>query len=643
MRIDKNPFVTRASEYIDMEEKFIQLFSADILQLFNKDYQLWTQVSVIRSSPGGGKTTLLKLFTPKVLQALILNKNHNEHVKDVFDQLKIKEVFDKHDRINVIGTYISFNTQFSTFEYLPFPHGQQLRVFFSLVNIRSILSFLKALCAVKEFTYPVDLKRVKFLDTTLPGMPSTLHSLTDGYDLYQWAISQEEKIFEAIDNINMKEVESLVGTDDLYALDLLSNKNLSIDGAFMKERVLIMFDDVHNLSRAQRDKLVKTIVDKRPLVNTWSAERLKALTMEALLSEGQIEGRDLNIIELEKFWARKYQQFEKFAKSVANRRLESALGDQQFDFSSFLISSMTGNHTAKVERALATVKDRIKETFGKNDQFKGWIAEKEELSGDFFTLLIEWRKLEIILNRESNKSTLFDSIELNDDELQEQEGNDVKIAAQLFVYREFGFPFYYGFDVLARLSSSNIEQFLNISAQLFEEIKNNSVKKIIRPQTALPITPEKQQQIIQKLANEKWKSLANRVPEFNDIKRLLDAIGEFCRSETYVPNAWNSPGINGVSITMAERNLLKDIALKDATHVYHHLARCLVLCISYNLVDIKLNQRCKGKDVMLIYINRLYCAKYELPLHNGKFKERNLNMLLGFLNKGFQGQIKMKL
>jgi hypothetical protein len=230
MRIDKNPFVTRASEYIDMEEKFIQLFSADILQLFNKEYNLWTKVSVIRSSPGGGKTTLLKLFTPKVLQALILNKNHNEHVKDIFDQLKIKEVFDKHDRINVIGTYISFNTQFSTFEYLPFPTGQQLRVFFSLVNIRSILSFLKALCGVKEFTYPVDLKRIKFLDTTISGVPSSLHLLTDGYDVYQWAISQEEKIFEAIDNINMKEVEHLVGTDDLYALDLLSNKNMTIDG-----------------------------------------------------------------------------------------------------------------------------------------------------------------------------------------------------------------------------------------------------------------------------------------------------------------------------------------------------------------------------------------------------------------------------
>lgn len=209
MRIDKNPFVTRASEYIEMEEKFIQLFSAEILQLFSKDYELWTKVNVIRSSPGGGKTTLLKLFTPKILQALISNKNHNDHVKNIFEQLKAREVFDKYDRINVIGTYISFNSSFTTFEYLPFPAGQQLRTFFSLVNIRAILSFFKSFCVTKELIYPEDLKRVTFENTTIAGVPSSLHALTSGSDVYQWAIHQEERIFETIDNINMNEIENL--------------------------------------------------------------------------------------------------------------------------------------------------------------------------------------------------------------------------------------------------------------------------------------------------------------------------------------------------------------------------------------------------------------------------------------------------
>lgn len=643
MRLDKNPFVTRASEYIDLEEKFIQLFSADILQLFTKDYDLWTTVNVIRSSPGGGKTTLLKLFTPRVLQAIILNKNHNEHVKEMFNELKSRNVFDKQDKINVIGAYISFTSQYSTFEYLPLEPGQHEKIFFSLINIRAILSFLKSLCITRDLAYPQGLNNVEFIDTTISGVPASLHNLSHGDDIYDWAIAQEEKILDAIDNINMRDVEKPSGTDELYALDLLAPGNIQVNGEGLRERVLIMFDDVQNLSRLQRNKLGKTVVDKRPLVNTWIAERLKALTMEEALSEGQIEGRDLRVIELEKFWAKKYQQFEKFAKSVANRRLEAAFTDQQYDFSSFLVAQMSGVHSAKIEKALHSVKERIGEKFGKLDQFRAWIAQKETIDGDVFDQLVEWRALEILLHREINKSSLFTAIELNEEELEDKEGNDVRVAAQLFIHHEFSIPFYYGFDLVARLSSSNIEQFLNISAELFEEIRTNSIKKVLRAQTSLHLSPEKQQHIIKKLANEKWTNLDKRLYEFTNVKRFIDAIGEFCRQETYVSNAWNAPGINGVAITMAERNLLKDYALKDPTHVHHQLAKSLVLCISYNLIDIKLNYRCKGKELMLIYLNRLYCARYDLPLHSGHFKERNLATLLGYLNNGYQGQIKMKI
>src|ERR1700722_12062407 len=288
MRLDKNPFVTRASEYIDLEEKFIQLFSADVLQLFTKDLDLWTTVNIIRSSPGGGKTTLLKLFTPKVLHAISLNRNHNEHVKDIFNELKSRNVFDKQDRINVIGAHITFTSQYSTFEYLPLEPGQHERIFFSLINIRSMLSLLKSLCVSRELAYPQGLDRVEFIDTTIAGVPASLHHLSKASDVYDWAILQEEKILDAIDNINMRKVEHPGGTDELYALDLLAPRNIRIDGEVMRERVLIMFDDVQNLSRLQRNKLGKTIVDKRPLVNTWVAERLKALTMEEALSEGEI-------------------------------------------------------------------------------------------------------------------------------------------------------------------------------------------------------------------------------------------------------------------------------------------------------------------------------------------------------------------
>lgn len=642
MRLDKNPFITRASEYIDMEEHFIQLFSAEVLQLFSKENKLWSRINVFRSAPGGGKTTLLKLFTPAVLHAINANKNHNEHTKSVFEQLKEHGVFSKSDKIDVIGCYIGFNSEYKTLEYLPFAKGQQLRVFFALVNIRTILSFFKALCQVRNLKYPVDLCRVKFQDLTAVTVPAAFHGIKNGFELYEWAIVQEEKIFDEIDNINHSDVQKLQGADDLYALSILASKNVLIDGSVLKEKCLIMFDDGQNLDPGQREHLIKTITDKRPQVYTWFAERLKALTMEELLSEGQLKDREATVFELEKLWTKKYQQFEKFAKSVANRRLHSAFSEHSYDFSSFLQTSMQLLEV-KVYNCMDIVKKRVYLEFGSKEKFSVWIAKLEAQEGDPYQQLIEWRVLEILMFREANQSNLFENEILDEEDLEESQDNALRTAAKLFLHFEFDLPFYYGIDVVCRLASSNIEQFLTICSELFEQIRSNSIKKILRGDEHLHLTPQKQQQIILKIANDRWNHLNTSVSHFTDIKRLLDSIGEFCKQETFVPNAWNAPGINGVAITMAERNLLKDVAFKDSAHQYHHLARCLALCISYNLVDVKLNYRCKGKDMMLIYLNRLYCARYDLPLNNGKFREKNLKTLLGWLNNGLSSQTKMKM
>ena len=253
--------------------------------------------------------------------------------------------------------------------------------------------------------------------------------------------------------------------------------------------------------------------------------------------------------------------------------------------------------------------------------------------------------MEILIYRTENKKALtlgFDE-ESDADQLEAQEGNDVKIAAQLFLHEEFKIPFYYGISTVCRLASSNIEQFLNIAGELFDIVQTNNIKKLISSEYDLSLTPEKQEDIIKKIVNLRWKDLSTNVPMFDEVKRLMDAIGQFCYNETYVPNAWNSPGINGIAITMAQRNEIKDIILKDRNHQYHKLARCLTICIAYNLIDFKLNYRCKGKEWMVLYLNRIYCAKYKLPLHNGKFKEKTLKDLLNWLKSGVNPQSKISL
>ena len=58
----------------------------------------------IRSAPGGGKTSLLKLFTTSVLQHLVTMKN-NDAIKDLFSKLKGLGAVSDHD-INVLAVML---------------------------------------------------------------------------------------------------------------------------------------------------------------------------------------------------------------------------------------------------------------------------------------------------------------------------------------------------------------------------------------------------------------------------------------------------------------------------------------------------------------------------------------------------------
>lgn len=641
MRVDVNPFYTRASDNIDTEDRFIKLFSPEILNIF-KEFPIWNAVNVLRSSPGGGKTTLFKIFTPKILNAIKNSRSHDDHAKELFNVLQELGVFDSKGHPIIAAGLTPFNTQYSTLEYLDLNETQKIRLFCSLLNIRIILSSLKAVCEIKELIYPKDLSRLSINEEDSLEIPVHLRQLKNGRELHQWATFEEEKICDQIDSIYPEIDASLKGGDNLYSLDFFSSNNLKIDGKPINLKVVVMLDDVHNLSTNQRDFLVKTIVDKRSKVNTWLSERLKALTMDELLSEGSKTGRDINFIVLENFWAKRHSQFEKFAKSVANLRVEIAF-DAKKDFASFLSTKMSVKYNSIISDALGTVSSRVKQKYGAIAKYRQEIQAREDSIEEEYDKLLDWRTLEILLFRDKNKSQqtiAFEDLEVEGVEL--QDGNDVKIAAQLFLNEEFKIPFYYGISTICRLASSNIEQFLNIAGELFDIVLENWVKHVVNSNHQLILTPDKQEEVIKRIVQNKWRELNTSVPQFEDVKKLLDAIGEYCYSETYVPNAWNSPGINGIAITMAERKEIKDSYLKDKNHIYYKLSKCLAICIAYNLVDFKLNYKCKGKDWMILYLNRIYCTKYQLPLNNGKFKERKLKDLLIWLNSGVNFQKKLK-
>jgi hypothetical protein len=641
-----NPFFARASEYIELDDKFLNLFSPEVLNIFNQN-TIWNNVTILRSSPGGGKTTLLKMFTPQILKKLKETSKHDEHNREIYTELKKIGVYDDDGNIKVIGSLVPFNNEYMSIEFLNLNEAQKARVFFSLVNIRIILSTLQSISVLHSFKSIADYRRILFVFQNNLNLPVSIRSINNGIDLYNWACDQEEIICKEIDSVYTDKHRTIEGTDTLYSLDLFAPSNFSIDGQKLQEKILVMLDDVHNLSAFQRTRLVTTIIQKRPAVNTWVSERLKALTMDELFSEGNTEGRDMNTIHIEKFWSKKHSAFEKFAKSVANRRVALAL-DTPREFASYLMEDFEEVDNEKIQEAIKTVKTRVIEVYGSSDRYKVWISNMDKLNVDSFDKLLEWRSLEILLYRDINKAQQRLSFEgddlLQENELIKQQEAQVIQAAQLFINKEFQIPFYFGISKVCKLSSFNIEQFLSISGHLFEEIKNNEIRRVVNSNHKIEISSRRQEQIIKNVVNKiKWNELANKVPNFVKIKMLLDSIGEFCQQETYTPNAWNSPGINAIAILMTDRAYLKDIALKDKSNVYYDLAKCIADCISYNLIEFELNYNCKNKTWMLLYLNKMYCAKYNLPMNNGKFKEKKLTELLGWYKNGFKGKTQSKM
>lgn len=628
MRSGINPFFSRASEYVGSDGKFIKLFSPEILFLF-KDYPILNTVNIFRSSPGGGKTTLLKLFTPRVLFEIIKNQKHDDNCKEIHKILKELGVVD--DRRPLISaSLISFNNEYSSLEHIDLNDTQKERLFYSLLNIRIVISILHSLAITKKINFPDDLHLIEIKNNTGVNIPTTVAKLKTGLDYFNWASSLEEAVCKEMDSFSF-DVKVLEGNIDLFSLELFNKQNLFFEGNSVDEDVLVMLDNVHDLSKVQRSHLLNKIINKRPPVTTWVAERLKALTMDEVL-EGTTAERDKNTIYLERYWSSK--SFEKFARSVADRRVAAVFEDEFSNYSSFLSTSFTNETNSLISKSRKDVEERVRTNFN-DEKYKQWLQAKDEEYENDFDGLVSWRSLEILLNRDENKPQKeFDfGNELPEEDLEAQEGTDVKNAAKLFLREEIGIPYYYGFSAISKLSSSNIEQFLGLAGQIFEDILSKKVYKKLKKDYNLTISPERQEDIILKNCKTKWKGLTEKVPNFLEIANFLDSIGKFCYSQTYVPNAWNSPGINGIAITMSDRLFLKDTVLKNPQHPLYKLARCLVTCIAYNLVDYTLNYKCQGKTLMVLYVNRIYCVKYHLPLENGKFKIKKLTDIAAWTEK----------
>lgn len=74
----RNAFAIRTSETSSPDEIFSRYFAPEVLSILPQDL-FATSALVLRSAPGGGKTSLLRIFTPGPLIQVIRNRHLSPH------------------------------------------------------------------------------------------------------------------------------------------------------------------------------------------------------------------------------------------------------------------------------------------------------------------------------------------------------------------------------------------------------------------------------------------------------------------------------------------------------------------------------------------------------------------------------------
>lgn len=629
MRESRNPFRLRASESIEVDALFVKLFGPGVLELLKGAAPL-EGLQILRSAPGGGKTTLLRMFTPGPLLHLHAQRTQ-EDFRDLWQGMRELGALDENGP-ELLGILLSCEHTYATLADMGADPAVQRRLFFALLDSRVVLAGLRAALTLRRGEFPLDLHRVTLLATSGVAPPPGLTLPCDGNALFDWARQTEEAICRAVDSFDGLAGCAVPGGDTVSSLTWFRAAALQVDGEPVAQRLLVMLDDVHKLAPRQREHLRDALASSRTSTGVWLAERLQALSADELLSEGAIAGRDYQrVIQLEKSWRDNHRRFEQFVFNIADLRARQTPGRDMQDFRSCLETTLDGAEWfATFERAKQIVRERVLVRAGGRELFRQWISERERLTGTPRELAVAWRTLEILIERELRRVQPRFDFSLDPEELQDKDDNNLQTAAELFLAREFGVPFYFGSSVLAKLASANIEQFLTVTGDEFEDLL---ATRLLKPGEVLAILPARQEEIIRKVSRAMWKQIPAKVPQGQEVFRLLNAIAEFARGYTHQPTAPNDPGVNGVAITMSDRERLMN---RDHLRIHPHharLARLFATALAHNLMHAQHDYKCKGKLFMVLNLNRLLCVEYQLPLEYGKFKEKSLDELAGWLER----------
>ena len=123
----RNPFLLRASEQIASDATFLKLFGPGALEVLPQQ-GLFDGLHILQSAPGGGKTSLLRLFTPNCLVTLHAYRAQEDY-KELYQRLKALDALDESGP-KVLGVMLSCAQKYAALEDMLLDELRKERLFF---------------------------------------------------------------------------------------------------------------------------------------------------------------------------------------------------------------------------------------------------------------------------------------------------------------------------------------------------------------------------------------------------------------------------------------------------------------------------------------------------------------------------------
>ncbi len=609
----KNPFQIKNYEQNDSDIMYLDLFNGSVLEIIDDSF--FEISSHFSSTPGAGKTSLFKAFSSSVLHT-ISKKQYESIYSDLNSYMKKRGII-VGGKVKLLTCELSCARNYDMLDEM-FTNGRRKQVFIALLNFRIIIAFLRSICILYDTTIAESAYKISF--SKIPDeVLSEQAFFNNGKSMYQWACDSERKLCKYLDSNRDNDLELSFIHTTLISIKLFEPNNVLFNSKLIFDKSLIIFDDMHKLSKEQKQYLINSIYVLRAKVGTWFGERIEGLTTSQIISlDGSLEREYNRNIIIDQYWSDNNKRFVTMLHDIANKRVKKANLIGLEDFESCVSDELEiSSYDKQIADGIQSHLNFIMIVPNAKASYSEILNHINGLKIDAFERALYYACLVIKLKREEyGQVQLYLGEQVSLDEFE----NFVSLnrrAAEFYFCQEFRIPYYFGIEKIMAISSGNVEQFLYFASGIFDRSravflgsKKHSYK--------YRLTSKEQEEYILEAAKKKWNDINYRYIESEEIKKFLSnisAIGIKSRNEGR--NSYNGGAITGIGIKSGELTLAKHETK------YNYFFEILSKCIASKYLEKKIISHDGENHVF--YLNRWLCVYFGLPLSYGGWKKMSID------------------